>query len=102
MCIRDRNTGVPIQIVIRFRMDEAVEPIGYLTISHNNDTHITYAGTFIICRLEAVSYTHLDVYKRQGLFRIDPTRISIIISGEIMRSCDEVTLIIVGHTQHIK
>jgi hypothetical protein len=33
-------------------MDEAVEPIGYLTISHNNHTHTTYAGTFIICRLE--------------------------------------------------
>lgn len=33
-------------------MYEAVEPIGYLTISHNNHTHTTYAGTFIICRLE--------------------------------------------------
>lgn len=26
------NTGVPIQIVIRFGMNEAVEPVGYLTI----------------------------------------------------------------------
>lgn len=46
------NTGVPIQIVIRFGMNEAVEPVGYLTISHNNHPYTTYAGTFIICRLE--------------------------------------------------
>lgn len=33
-------------------MNEAVEPVGYLTISHNNHPYTTYAGTFIICRLE--------------------------------------------------
>ena len=33
-------------------MNEAVEPVGYLTISHTNHPYTTYAGTFIICRLE--------------------------------------------------
>ena len=33
-----------------------------------NDTVITHHGDFYIsCSFEAVSYTHLDVYKRQSL-----------------------------------
>ena len=33
-------------------MDEAVEPIGYLTISQTNHSHTTYAITLIICRFK--------------------------------------------------
>ena len=58
-------------------MDEAVEPIGYLTISHNNHTHTTYAGTFIICRLEVyccklsiLFSLHRQRYDKKAIYKI--------------------------------
>ena len=40
--------GIPIAIVIGFRLDEGVERIHYLSIADNHDSYTAYTGAFIV------------------------------------------------------
>ena len=87
MCIRDRNKGEPLPVDLRGRFiyyvgpvdpvrDEVVGPAGPTTATRMDKfTEQVLAQTGLLgmigkaergpAAIEAVSYTHLDVYKRQ-------------------------------------
>ena len=39
-------------VIFRFRMDQAVEPVGDLTVTHHNDPDTAHAGRALVRRLE--------------------------------------------------
>ena len=67
MCIRDRDMITP-----DFQPTTLLEKLytgfnkDYLSIPAEPEQHFFRSQKIVYDRLEAVSYTHLDVYKRQG------------------------------------
>ena len=58
MCIRDRNKAI----------QDTITKIGSTTVSKEGYAH--KKGDKILQGLEPVSYTHLDVYKRQAFMQL--------------------------------
>jgi hypothetical protein len=42
------DLGIPVAIIIRFGLDEGIEGIYYLSVSHDDDSHATYASPFVV------------------------------------------------------
>lgn len=71
------NTGVPIQIVIRFGMNEAVEPVGYLTILTitTPTLHMLVRSLFavsksIAAKLSILFSLHRQRYDKKAIYKI--------------------------------
>ena len=46
------NLRIPIRVIVRNRMDKAVEPVGYPAVTHNDNSDAAHAGTAPVGRLE--------------------------------------------------
>jgi hypothetical protein len=42
------NLGIPVAIIIRFGLDEGIERIYYLSVTHDDNTYAAYAGAFVV------------------------------------------------------
>ena len=65
MCIRDRSIG---PIMGSFTLEGPIKKnkVSYLLTARRSLIDLLYLGASAIGGVNAVSYTHLDVYKRQG------------------------------------
>ena len=63
MCIRDRSIGMPLNFGEIGAKEEDIKKMAH-TACYGNGRKGT-VGKFVRLGEEAVSYTHLDVYKRQ-------------------------------------
>ena len=76
MCIRDRYKSIRVNLGISYLFNGVVlivlyvfcEPLYHL---FTTDQAVIDIGVYML-RFLAVSYTHLDVYKRQGLYHTVP------------------------------
>ena len=62
MCIRDRNTD-------NTSLAEFLEEVALVSEIDNLDEDSSYVVLMTVHSAKAVSYTHLDVYKRQSQFK---------------------------------
>ena len=64
MCIRDRDKKEAIKLAINAGSDMSMDPYDWKFCTLLKE--LVEEGEVPMSRIDAVSYTHLDVYKRQG------------------------------------
>ena len=73
MCIRDRDASeIEVRLVATWIDKEYIQQFMYETFKTPPYLRDVIEVKYVPYTAESVSYTHLDVYKRQGLYRPAP------------------------------